>query len=442
MKAVALSLFVLALWFPLQAAAQSAGPDLKKAEALLRENRAAEAYELLRRFEADSAGSPEFDYLFGVAALETGRPAEASIALERALIVNPDFVGARLDLARAYFALKDFDRAKVELNTLAAQNPPPAARETIDRYLAEIDTRIRTRQRRLTGYLEATLGYDSNVNNSTSTSTVFVPLFGLNLALAPTSIKSSDGYFLLGGGAELALPLSEENTLFAALDGRHRLNFKEDLFDYSRFDGRIGLQHAVGRNVFRASYGYGQFHLDNRRNYETSGSTVEWRHALNDRNVVTLLGQHTRLRFPDPTLTGNNVNQTIGAAGWAHAFNPQGTTFVFASLHAGREWDTDDRVDGERGIVGARLVGQYSFAASWDAYATLAAQNSDYDTENFVFQTTRHDRLYEVALGLVRRFQRDWSVRPQIAYTRNSSNIAIYDYDRWDVSITLRKDFR
>src|SRR5688572_2285895 len=184
-KAVAFAVFMFALWLPLQAAAQGAGPDLKKAEALLRGSRAADAYELLRRFEADFAGDPEFDYLFGVAALETGRPDQASIALERALIVNPDFVGARLDLARAYFALKDFDRAKLELNTLLGQNPPPAARETIDRYLAEIDTRVRTRQRRLTAYLETTLGYDTNVNNSTSTSSVFVPLFGVNLALAP-----------------------------------------------------------------------------------------------------------------------------------------------------------------------------------------------------------------------------------------------------------------
>jgi hypothetical protein len=432
---------MLALWLPFQAAAADA-PDLKKAGTLLRDNRAAEAYELLRPFEADFAGEPEFDYLFGVAALETGRPAQASIALERALIVNPDFVGARLDLARAYFELKDFDRAKLEMNTVLAQDPPPAARETIDRYLAEIDSRIRTRQRRLTAYLEGTLGYDTNVNNSTSTSTVFVPLFGLNLALAPTSVKSSDAYFMLGGGAELAIPLSEQSAVFAGIDARHRVNFKEDLFDYNRFDGRIGFQHAVGRNLFRATYSRGRFYLDNHYNYENNAYTLEWRHALDARNVVTLLGQHSRLRFPDPALVGNSVNQTIGGIGWGHAFNPQGTTFVFSSIHFGREWDTDERIDGERGIIGARLVGQYGFDANLDLYATLGVQDSDYDTENFVFQATRHDKLYEAALGLVWRLQRDWSLRPQITYTRNSSTIAIYHYDRWDLSVTVRRDFR
>jgi hypothetical protein len=72
----------------------------------------------------------------------------------------------------------------------------------------------------------------------------------------------------------------------------------------------------------------------------------------------------------------------------------------------------------------------------------VAAQWSDYDTENVVFETTRRDKLYEIALGLIWRAAKDWSVRPQISYTRNDSNISINDYDRYDISITLRRDFR
>ena len=35
-----------------------------------------------------------------------------------------------------------------------------------------------------------------------------------------------------------------------------------------------------------------------------------------------------------------------------------------------------------------------------------------------------------------------WTLRPQVSYLRNSSNIVIYQHDRTDVSITLRRDFK
>ena len=444
MKAAAAAFAVCActLWLPVQAAVQSAAPDLPRAESLLKEGRAQAAYDLLQAHEVEFAGTADFDYLLGVAALEAGKPDKASIALERALIVNPNFVGARLDLARAYFELRDYERARLEFRTVLEQDPPPAARETVERYLAEIDSRVQARQRTWTAYLEGTVGYDSNVNTSTSQGSVFVPLFGLTLALAPTSVKGSASYFQMGAGGEVVLPLGDEVGLFTGIDMRYRLNSRNEEYEYSRFDGRVGLQHASGRNLYRATVGYGRFYLDHRYNYESTGGSLEWRHALDERNVVSLAGLHTRLRFPEPLLEGNNADTSVFGGGGAHSFNAQRTTFVVAAALFGRELDKNNRVDGERRIASGRLTGQYGFTADWDGYASASAQFSNYDTENFVFAATRKDKLYELALGAVWRFQKDWSLRPQISYTRNKSNIVIYDYDRYDVSITLRRDFR
>jgi len=51
------------------------------------------------------AGNLDYDYLLGIAALDSGQPDKASLALERVLAVTPDYVGAGSILARAYFAL-------------------------------------------------------------------------------------------------------------------------------------------------------------------------------------------------------------------------------------------------------------------------------------------------------------------------------------------------
>jgi hypothetical protein len=150
-------------------------------------------------------------------------------------------------------------------------------------------------------------------------------------------VKAGDNYLAGGGGFEATVPLTSEVGVFLGGDYRQRVYSKQNDFEFSRLDGRVGLQYAKGDNIYRASLGRGRFYLDNRYNYEATAAGLEWRHAVNDRNVASIVGIYNRLRFPDPTLTGNNANQTIIGAGWAHAFNAQGTTFVFGSITGGRE---------------------------------------------------------------------------------------------------------
>lgn len=67
----------------------AAGPDLQKAEELLRANKAQEAYDLLEPFEFDQAGELKYDYLLGLAALESGKSEKSSLVFERVLAVEP-----------------------------------------------------------------------------------------------------------------------------------------------------------------------------------------------------------------------------------------------------------------------------------------------------------------------------------------------------------------
>lgn len=437
---IALSLFLLC--FVAQSWAQRATPDVARAEALVRAGKAAEAFALLEPYEFDYSGKLDFDYWYGVAALESARPDKATLALERALAVNPDFVAARLDLARSYFALGDMERARTEFGTVMAQNPPAPARLTIERYLAEIDRRTQVRRTRWAGYLEGTIGRDTNVNNSTSQSSISVPLFGLSFQLAPTSIKTPDNYVIGGGGVEVTRSVTDSLGVFAGLDYRQRINLRQDTFDYNKYDGRAGVQYSLDRNTYRMALSYGQYYLDHSYNYENHGFSVEWRRAVDERNVASLFGLHNRLRFPDPSLQANNVNQPIGGVSWLRSLNQEGSTYVLGSTFYGYERDTDSRVDGDRKFWGVRTIGQYGFDDKLDVFATASAQLGDYEKLNFLFQAFRKDRQYDAAVGMNYHIDRNWTLRPQLSYTRNQSNIQTYDYERYDFSFTLRRDFR
>ena len=90
---LAASLFVGAT----PAAAQSP-EELRK---LLDQGKADEAYQLGRRAPA-RLGTPAFDFVFGVAAVNSGHAAEGVLALERFVLALPDEDAGRVELARGY----------------------------------------------------------------------------------------------------------------------------------------------------------------------------------------------------------------------------------------------------------------------------------------------------------------------------------------------------
>ena len=55
---------------------------------------------------------------------------------------------------------------------------------------------------------------------------------------------------------------------------------------------------------------------------------------------------------------------------------------------------------------------------------------------------TREDKQYDANLGINWHMDKVWTLRPQVAYLRNNSNIVIYQHDRTDISLTVRRDFK
>ncbi len=425
--------------------ALAAGLDLDKADALMKEGKAAEAYSLLEPFEFEQSGNIRFDYLLGIAALDSGKPDKATLAFERVLAVDPNFAGARVDMGRAYFQLGDFTRAKTEFETVLTQNPPPAARATIDNYLAAIEKQESAKKTKATGYVEASVGHDTNVNFATSQSQIAVPALGnLIFTLSPTGVKAPDDYLGYAFGGEVTHQVNPMLGLYAGADVRSRSNNTQDRFDSTSLDARAGLAMGEGANVVRLGVLGGRYELDGKTNRDTSGVNAEWRHLLNPANQLSLFGQYARYRF-EPTISVNDFNQSTYGANWLHVVN-EGKGLVVASLFTGDE-RAPLRADGGKRFNGLRLGGQVQLNEKAELFAGLGAQFSRYELANAAFSSPtesviRDDKQYDANLGINWHYDKLWTLRPQIAYIRNNSNIVIYQFDRTDVSITIRRDFK
>jgi hypothetical protein len=418
-------------------------PDLARAESLIREGKGAEVWRLLSPHEFEFAGQEDFDYLLGVAALDSGRADRATLIFERVLAMNPDHAAARMDMGRAYFALGDFHRARGEFEQVRnLDDMPPAARQTVDRYLAAIEERAPSRRTRLAGYVEAGMGRDTNVNGSTASGSIYVPLFSTTFSLGSSSVKAADNYLSVGGGAEVTHAIGGGFDLFAGVDLRQRAHRHWDIYDSTSVDYRAGFQAVHGKDTLRLTVGRNEYSLDH-ADYRRIGSFgLELRHAFDARTQIIGFGQTSEIRYLQTGSQFYSSIQMLAGLGFVRNLEGSGNPLVFGSVFAGDDIATRRRGDGDKEIVGARIGYQRMLRDDLDVQATLSVQSNEYQRANPLFRDYRKDVQYDLGMGLNWRFSKDWSLKPQLNYTRADSNFKIYDYDRYELSLTLRKDFR
>src|SRR5688572_21761008 len=219
------SLAIVALLAVAGGALSQPGVDLDRAQALIRAGRAEDAWRLLAPHESQRAGDPEYDFLLGVAALESGRENLATFVLERVIAVNPGHAAARLEMGRAYFALRDFERAERQFDALEKSGPPPHVHEVIDSYRRRMTPASIARVLpRRSGYLALAAGRSTNVNTASAHGSVFVPALGSEFVPDPLFVRRGDDFSLLAGGMEFTRPIAPTDEFFAGLDASQRLH--------------------------------------------------------------------------------------------------------------------------------------------------------------------------------------------------------------------------
>lgn len=424
---------------------------LRDAEALMKDGKPAEAYALLEPLEFDRAGEVRFDYLIGIAALDSGNPAKATLAFERVLAVDPNFAGARVDMARAYYQLGDLSRARSEFDTLMKQNPPAAIRIIIQEYLDAIVVQEEAKQTRFTAYVEGGLGHDSNVNSSISQSQFSVPYFNdAVLTLSPADQKTADNYYTTATGGEITRYLNTNWGLYAGADVRIYNYRTQKSYNTQNLDGHGGVIFSRGANIFHIGGMAGQYELSNVRYRNFSGLSADWRHILNLENQLSLVVQSGRNRFADGSLSLNDFNQFTLGSGWLHIM-PDWNTALLSSLFLARENEvgpvtlanpSGGRADGNKRTLGLRVGIQTSLNKITELFGNLGWQSGTFDKTNAAFLRKRNDRQYDMSVGVNWHLDKGWTLRPQLSYMKNASNIVIYGYDRMDVSLAIRRDFQ
>jgi len=446
-----------------QAEIEAKEKPLRDADDLLKAGKPAEAYALLEPFEFERSGEVRFDYLLGIAALDSGKPDKATLAFERVLAVDPNFAGARLDMARAYYQLGDLPRAKTEFTEVMKQNPPEGARATIQKYLDTIAAYEQVKQTRISAYVEGAVGHDSNIANSSTQTFTFAPnspwsgIFPGNLL--PPAAKLSGSYEGVNAGAEISHNLNDSWAVFGGADLRQHGNMVQTVYDTTSIDGRAGLAYGAKEDVYRLTLTGGQSYSANSMRRDSVGVGGEWLHIFSPADQMTVFVQYGQGRaagFPatSPTTDARiegDTDQFVFGESLVHVMD-DGKQTLFGGLYAGEEWDVapvvspglpnGGRADGKKKFGGFRVGMQSSFKDDLNGLASFGWQSAGYQHVNSLIMRSRSEKLYDLTVAAIWLLDKFWTIKPQIALSQKRSNISLYSFDRMDVSLTIRRDFR
>ena len=405
--------------------------------ALQQTGQSAEAYRLLIPLQAERAGDPDYDLVLGITAADSGRPAEAVIALQRVLAVQPNNAQARAELARAYALAGDIDTAREEFDT-ALQDPslPDPVRQRFDRIVRNYDRQISGGGSNISGFVDLAGGYDSNINAATDEDTIVIPLFaGFGPGQLGAGATANDDYYVEGtGGISGVTSISRQTRLFASVLANIRENLDSSTFDQIAATATGGASHTLAnRDVVSVSLQGQQFWLGGNSFRQAVGAIAQYTHRLDGGNALSFSGEVFRQNFDNDPLR-DSTRYGVGATYAAR-------TYVIAA--AGGHEETrragGDHLSYDYGRINAAF--ELPAGDNVAVVGGIGAQIRRYDADDPLFLTAREDEQFDATIGIKVKLADNIYARPRATYTRNWSNIALYDYDRFTASVGIRLEF-
>jgi len=406
--------------------------------ALVEAGRSAEAWPLCAQL--DRSAQPEADLWCGVAAVDVGRAGEGVFALERYTLQKPDDVRGRLELARAYFYAGDDPRSRREFEAVLALDPPSAVRIGIQRYLDALTSRESQYRPQLLAFVEAGVGYDSNLNAGVAQANIALPVLG-PVTVADFGVKKSAGFGYLAGSVQYSRPVAPGWTLFAGVAGNGNFYFQDQEFNLAQATINAGGSYQAGANTFALTYAHGELYLDGDRYRWSDGAALEWRRQVSETMTVSIIPQAARISYSGANDVSDADFYAIGIGArkiWLTTWQP----VLNVSAYGGRERDTQGRPDLGRDVFGVAADVTLSPSPFWALNAGFAYLKSDYDAPIPLLDVTRRDNNYVVNLAALYLFSRNWSARAEYQYAKNASNLELYEYQRNLVALKVRYEFK
>jgi len=388
-------------------------------------------------------GDVHFDFLYGIAAINAGRVPEGLLALERHLAAVPANDRARLELAKGYYLLGEYARARAEFELVLRYNPPAGVRATINSFLQNMQVRENVDQRssaRL--YAEVGVGHDNNVNLGT-----FHPVVGFPTGpqtVAGKSRQISDTGALVAVGGLQTWRVSNRLSVFAGADLDNRSNGREwaQDFDIGNATLHAGFNNLGAGALWRTTLSGSAMWVGHNRYRDRTQLGTEATWSLAPGLSATGLAQYAEQRFAGDERVRNGRSTLVGGSG---AWSPEGLPWqpTFGARLTFQQEDNRLRVraDLDRRVTNLRLSASVSPLPNVRLVAAGYVEDVEHRGIDITWQSVRNDETMGAEAAANWAIDANWSLRCEASWQITKSNQDLFDTSRKTLALKLRYQY-
>lgn len=397
-----------------------------------------DAWLLVNHYTEDYLGDPEFDFFYGLIALNIGENERAVFAFERVVINKPSWLDAQLYLARSYLKMKSYHSTIEVSNRLLAQQSLPENLKLEVNQLKEIAVHNLEKQSfYINQVLSASSGFDSNVNAGTREDNIYFPFLKETITLSDNSTESSDAYLSLNyqlNGRHVFSQTSKlrffakgQSHTFLSKSEFNRLSLSGNVEyqkDFTHFSSSVGVQIAplwFDKEFYRNQFGT-KLGLNKKFN----------EHFLLSGDIY--LGQTSN--HSDKNLSTDDGSLALAIqyfnGSWRHMFS----TSYLAELTNNDAYKHNSRKTSAISYSTLWLINKL-----WLVNAQLGYQHQDYQAEHPFFFEIRQDKMLLMGLSLKYQQSKSWSYNLSTNFQDKTSNLPLFSYQRFDVFLSTSMNF-
>jgi len=379
-----------------------------------------------------------FDFAYGLAALESGRPDEAVFAFERIAANNRNQQRVRLELVRAYFLSENYAAAETLFLEVLESNPTANVRANIQAFLQLIDQAQSASENQFAWNVGISTGTDSNINSATELGVIDTPIGDVTLSAGGQEID--DTFTEYRGGFNYLRPIDNNRNVSFQVNYNHRNNHITDQFDLTINSGQIGYNWGLNSRL-RYSHALRIQKVDlDREKFQSSATFLNTVHlAGNNGWSQALTGAYTLVRYA----TGQNANANLrdinqillsGVLTKSTNNNQLSASIFFADDNIQRDVGKNN----ETQMTGLAIVDQYLLAPRHLLYGRASLQNSEHQAADPIFAVNRDNETFSASVGWIWQLMPTFTVTTDFTFTDNESNIDLYSFDRQRFQVGFR----
>jgi hypothetical protein len=377
--------------------------------------------------------------------LELKQFKEAVEVLERVLILNDNNQRARLELSRAYMALKMYENAKYELQKVLASNPPQSVKDNVEKFLGAIERQSKEHSYSL--MVSITSGFDTNVNASATKEDLIA---GIESTDDSTTVFQDDGNFT--GGEVDAYFLGEtlffkhnytprnsnqtawENSFLAVNQSNFEKDNKDeaDEYDYSYLKLITTPVYFAKNYLFQPNFFVSQLYYSGSSLFHTYGLNPSFNYSLDNSNYMGISAQYYKKKYYGQENNDKELDYYDAVLKYTKAYQNSMVEFkgLLSKENALRESSAYTSRD-TRGISLNYLTKLKPWTISLSSGYTKYKYKPDSNTEK------RYDRVQSLYGNVMYDIDKGISLGLSFSYQKNRSNLVQFEYSKTTAGLML-----